>query len=87
MKRWICWLLVCSMCLGSLALGETAPLADAAEDRLEIMLKGWDALYEEHTADHRALMDRSDVSFSSLCPPMNCPEGLRTMERLSKCRC
>ena len=30
---------------------------------------------------------RSDVSFSSLCPPMNCPEGLRTMERLSKRYC
>ena len=30
---------------------------------------------------------RSDVSFSSLCPPMNCPEGLRTMERLSKGYC
>ncbi len=38
-------------------------LADAAEDRLEIALKGWDALYEEHTADHRALMDRSDLCF------------------------
>ena len=30
---------------------------------------------------------RSDVSFCSLCPPMNCPEGLRTMERLSEGWC
>ena len=28
-----------------------------------------------------------DVSFSSLCPPMNGPEGLKTMERLGKELC
>ena len=32
MKRLICWLLICSICLGSLALGETAPLAEPAEE-------------------------------------------------------
>ena len=28
-----------------------------------------------------------DVSFSSLCPPMNCPEGLRVMERTASELC
>ena len=38
-------------------------LVDAAEDRLEKVSDGWDALLSEHIADHSALMDRSDVAF------------------------
>ena len=56
-------------------------LADAAEDRLEIALKGWDALYEEHVADHRALMNRSALELAVDDPAV---EALPVSERLER---
>ncbi|MBE6724262.1 MAG: glycoside hydrolase family 95 protein [Ruminococcaceae bacterium] len=58
-------------------------LVDAAEDRLEVAAKGWDALYEEHTADHRALMNRSDLSFDAPDPAV---DALPVSERLERLR-
>ena len=58
-------------------------LVDAAEDRLEIAAKGWDALYEEHVADHRALMNRSDLSFDAPDPAV---DALPVSERLERLR-
>ena len=56
-------------------------LVDAAEDRLEMTSKGWDALYEEHVADHRALMNRSDLAFEITDPEV---EALPVNERLER---